>query len=89
MKTYGGADVYIHVSLTSALVGGKWSASHPGRFTRGTHWVGGWVDPRAGLDDMEKRKFFTLPGLELRFLGPPPRSQSLYRLNTTQSRYHL
>jgi hypothetical protein len=23
----------------------------------GTHWVGGWVDPRAGLDDMEKRKF--------------------------------
>jgi hypothetical protein len=26
------------------------------------------VDPRAGLDDMEKRKFLTLPGLEL----PPP-----------------
>jgi hypothetical protein len=26
------------------------------------------VDPRAGLDDMEKLKFFTLPGLEL----PPP-----------------
>jgi hypothetical protein len=23
------------------------------------------MDPRAGLDDMEKRKFFTLPGLEL------------------------
>jgi hypothetical protein len=23
------------------------------------------VDPRAGLDDMEKRKFFILPGLEL------------------------
>jgi hypothetical protein len=23
------------------------------------------VDPRASLDDMEKRKFFTLPGLEL------------------------
>jgi hypothetical protein len=23
------------------------------------------VDPRAGLDDMEKWKFFTLPGLEL------------------------
>jgi hypothetical protein len=32
----------------------------------GTHWIGGWVDPRAGLDDMEKWKFFTLPGLELR-----------------------
>jgi hypothetical protein len=23
------------------------------------------VGPRAGLDDVEKRKFFTLPGLEL------------------------
>jgi hypothetical protein len=20
----------------------------------GTHFIGGWVDPRAGLDDMEK-----------------------------------
>jgi hypothetical protein len=33
-----------------------------------THFIGGWVDPRAGLDDMEKWKFLTLPGLEL----PPP-----------------
>jgi hypothetical protein len=29
------------------------------------------VDPRAGLDDMEKRKLLTLPGLELRPLGRP------------------
>jgi hypothetical protein len=29
-----------------------------------TYWIGGWVDPRAGLDNVEKRKFFTLPGLE-------------------------
>jgi hypothetical protein len=27
MKTYGGVDVQIHVFLTSALVGGEWSAS--------------------------------------------------------------
>jgi hypothetical protein len=32
----------------------------------GAHLIGGWVDPRAGLDDVEKRKFLTLPGLELR-----------------------
>jgi hypothetical protein len=32
----------------------------------GTHWIGGWVDSTAGLDDMEKLKFLTLPGLELR-----------------------
>jgi hypothetical protein len=31
-----------------------------------THFLGGWVDPRAGLDDMEKWNFFfVLPGLEL------------------------
>jgi hypothetical protein len=35
------------------------------------------VDPRAGLDDVEKRTFLTL--LELRPLGRPARSQSLYR----------
>jgi hypothetical protein len=32
------------------------------------------VDLRAGLDDLEKRKFLTLPGLELRHLGRPARS---------------
>jgi hypothetical protein len=46
---------------------------------RGTHWIGGWVGPRAGLDAAEKRKFLILPGLELRPLGRPARSQSLYR----------
>jgi hypothetical protein len=79
MKAYGGVDVQIHVFLTSALFGGKWSASRPGRFTpgkraTGTHWIGGWVDPRTGLDDMEKRKFFTPPGLKLRNLGRPASS---------------
>jgi hypothetical protein len=74
-------DVYIHIFLTSALAGGEWSASRSGCFTPverapGTHWV----DLRAGLDGVEKRKFLTLPGLELRPLGSPARSQSLYRL---------
>jgi hypothetical protein len=52
----------------------------PGERAPGTHWIGDWVDPRAGLDDVEKRKFLILPGLELRPLGRPVRSQSLYRL---------
>jgi hypothetical protein len=78
-------NLQIHIFLTLALVGGEWSVSRPGRFTPeerdpSTHWIGGWVDPRAGLDDVEKRKFLTLPGLELRPLGRPARSQSLYRL---------
>jgi hypothetical protein len=62
MKAYGGVDVYIQVFLTSALVGGVWSASRPGRYTHGkrnsgTHWIGAWVGPRAGLNDVEKRQF--------------------------------
>jgi hypothetical protein len=40
----------------------------------GTHWVGGWVGPRTTLDDMGRRKIFTLLGLELRPLGRPARS---------------
>jgi hypothetical protein len=51
--------VSIHVFLTLALVGGKWSASllgsfTPGERTLGTLQIGGWVGPEAGLDDMEK-----------------------------------
>jgi hypothetical protein len=70
--------------LTWALAGGEWSNASPGRFTPeerapGSNWIG-WVDPRAGLDDVEKRKFFTLLGLELRALIVQPVSQSLYRL---------
>jgi hypothetical protein len=38
------------------------------------------VDSRTCLDDVEKRKFLTLPGLELQSLSRPALSQSLYRL---------
>jgi hypothetical protein len=37
----------------------------------GAHWIWGWVDPRVDLDDMEKWKFLTPPGLGLRPLGRP------------------
>jgi hypothetical protein len=47
--------------LTSALDGGEWSVSRPCRFTPGerahdSHWIGGWVGPRVGLNDVEKGK---------------------------------
>jgi hypothetical protein len=58
------------------------AALPPGK-TPGTHWIGGWVGHRVGLDDVEMRKFLILPGLELRSLARPGSSQSLYRL-----RYH-
>jgi hypothetical protein len=78
-------DVLIHIYFTSALDGGEWSASRPGRFNHGetapgTNWIGVSVDPRAGLDDVEKKKFLALPGLELWPLGRAARGQSLYQL---------
>jgi hypothetical protein len=45
--------------LDTTLVGVDWLAScscrfTPGEIAPGTHWIGGWMDPRAGLDDVEK-----------------------------------
>jgi hypothetical protein len=37
----------------------------PGEKAPSTHLIGGWVSPRAGLDDMEEKKFLILLGLEL------------------------
>jgi hypothetical protein len=93
MKAYCGVDVQIHIFLTSALVG-EWSASRLGRLTPEeraprTHLIGGWMGPTAGLDDMEKRKLLTLPGLDLRPLGCPGHSQSFYRLRYPGSRIML
>jgi hypothetical protein len=61
MKTYWGVELQLHAFLTSSLDGVEWSASRPGRFfprerTPGTHWIGGYVGPRAGLDTVVTRK---------------------------------
>jgi hypothetical protein len=47
------------------------------------------VGPRIGLHDVEKRKFFTLPGLELLPLRRSARSQFLYRLRYSGSLLHV
>jgi hypothetical protein len=44
--------------LTSGVDGTEWSASRPYRFTPwerapGTHWIGRWAAPGAGLDAVE------------------------------------
>jgi hypothetical protein len=62
MKAYWGVEVQLHAFLTSALDGGELLASRPGRFTPRertplTHFIGGWVDPRAGLNVVVIRKF--------------------------------
>jgi hypothetical protein len=83
MNKYGGSGGIAPQFLTSVLDGGEWSASHPCRFTPGerfpgTHWIGGWVGPRAGLDGTKKRKIFC----SCRKSNPDrsPRNPSLYRL---------
>jgi hypothetical protein len=73
MKACGGVVVQIHVLLTSALVGGEWSASH-----KATHWIVCWMGPKTGLDVVEMRQFLTLPGLKLRFLGRAARNHADY-----------
>jgi hypothetical protein len=49
----------MQVFLALALVGGEWSTSRPGHFTPGILWIGCWVGLRAGVDNVEKRKFLT------------------------------
>jgi len=43
--------------MTAAVEGGEWSAARPGctiPWERpGTHFMGGWVGPRAGLERAE------------------------------------
>jgi hypothetical protein len=51
MKTWGSGGI-AQTFLTSALDGREWSVSRPGCFTPGesslgTHWIGGYLGPRA------------------------------------------
>jgi hypothetical protein len=83
MKAYGSG--YIDPHFLNLGTSWRWKVSFkprplsPEERAAGTHWIGVWVDPGAGIDEGEKRKFVTLKGLELRPLGRPAGSQSLYR----------
>jgi hypothetical protein len=76
-------------SSTILDLGTSWRCGQlhaPGRFTPppprerapGTHWIGGWLDPKAGLNDVEKKIFLTLP-------GPPTLTSSF--VHAVASRY--
>jgi hypothetical protein len=77
MKTYGGSGCIIPPFLTSALVGRESLASRTGRYipgerAPGTYWKGGWLGPKTGLHNVERRKMLVLPGLEFRPLFVEP-----------------
>jgi hypothetical protein len=74
MKVHWGVEVQLHQFLTSALDGGEWSASRPGRFSLrernpDTHWsLGG---PQGwSVHDGEQKNSQTLPALELPTIQP-------------------
>jgi hypothetical protein len=72
----------------SALDGCEWSASRPEERTPGIHCTGGWMGPRAGLNTEDRGKIILpLPGIEPRSPGRPARSQTLYWLSYTGSRF--
>jgi hypothetical protein len=53
--------------MTSALDGDEWSSSRPSGFTAGqralgTHCIRGWIGPRTGLVDVERRKILPPTG---------------------------
>jgi hypothetical protein len=63
MQTYGAVDVQIHNFFISAIVGGELWASRFYRltpFSLGTNWIWAWVDTRASLNAVKKKKFLTL-----------------------------
>jgi hypothetical protein len=66
MKAYGSGCIDPSIIIDLALVGGEWAASRFFGFIPGTHWIGDWVGPSAGLDVLEGRNILPLPGLELR-----------------------
>jgi hypothetical protein len=56
VMTYCQSGGWLHTLITSALERSEWPASRPDCFTSGTHWIGGWVSPRPGLDVVVNRK---------------------------------
>jgi hypothetical protein len=86
-KVYWGSRCIAPLILNLGARWGEWSASRPGCFIPGkttpdTHCTGGWVGPRAGLDDVTKRKILN----PYRESNPGCPARSLVTVSTELSR---
>jgi hypothetical protein len=81
--------------MISVLDGGEGAASSPGHLTPGeitldTHWIGGWVGPRAGLDAVGVQRNFCVAGNRTPVVQPVVRRYvltELSRLLSTKNMY--
>jgi hypothetical protein len=81
--TYETMKVYLQVFLVSALDQSEQQLHDPATLALGerapcTHWTGGWVGPRAGLNTVEKRKSPVLARINPNFLVIESITKSLY-----------
>jgi hypothetical protein len=76
-------NIQFKIFLFSTLVEGEWSASRLCRPTPGErdpviHWIGGWLDYRAGQNNIEKSKILEPGGTRTRPLGRYTRLLHIY-----------
>ena len=78
----GEEEIRLRPFLTWAQVEGEWSISRPDLFTPEkytiTHWIGGWLGPRTGLDYLKRR---TISGLCRNFI---PQTTILYQTHASE-----
>jgi hypothetical protein len=82
VKVCGDSRGILHPFLTSALDGGEWSTSRPGRLTSrqepGSCWIWGWMGHRTSPGRFGG-KSLPMPGFEP---GPPTRNLKIVVLTT-------
>ena len=71
MKICGRDSVHPFAVLSSVLDGDR---GHPLLYTNYICWTGSRQGPNVGLEDVEKKKYLTLQGIVVQFLGRPARS---------------
>jgi hypothetical protein len=73
--SHWGMEIQLHAFLTSVLDRGEWTKSPD------THCIGGWVDPRIGLDSAENKSLLASAGYQTQILRS---SNSQFRENLTR-----